>query len=290
MSCLKLHCFKPHFFNAKLANFSKLVHKNGLYFVSIRRNQQKLAFNSSFNFQCKSAVSFCVAKDTLWSSEGEDREDLELEYLAPGGEVYKKTLRLVECAMFAGVSGLAYILSNSLSVENYFSSFFALPIVFSSMRWGVSAGRKTMVATFFLLLVLSGPVKALTYTLMHGLLGFTMGSLWRLRANWGISIFFCTLVRAVGALGYVLISSFLIEENILALILVNIHASVTYIFTNMGLQLIPSMNVIYGIFGSVLLLNCASFVFLVHIFYAVFFIKYGMKTSLRLPRWVASIM
>lgn len=121
MSCLKLHCFKSHFLNVELASFSKLVHKNGVYFVSTRRSQPKLAFNSSFNFKCKSTGSFCVAKDTVRSSEGtgggEDGEDLELEYLAPGGEVYKKTLRLVESAMFAGVSGLAYILSNSLSVE-----------------------------------------------------------------------------------------------------------------------------------------------------------------------------
>lgn len=67
-----------------------------------------------------------------------------------GDEAFQKTLRLVECAMFASVSGLAYFLSNSLSIENYFGCFFPLPIVISSVRWGLSAGRKTMV-TFFLL-------------------------------------------------------------------------------------------------------------------------------------------
>uniref|UniRef100_A0A2P2J2P2 Uncharacterized protein n=1 Tax=Rhizophora mucronata TaxID=61149 RepID=A0A2P2J2P2_RHIMU len=50
-----------------------------------------------------------------------------------------------------------------LSIQNYFGCFFSLPIVISSMRWGVAAGRKTMVATAILLFVLSGPVKALTY-------------------------------------------------------------------------------------------------------------------------------
>lgn len=69
--------------------------------------------------------------------------------------------------------------------QNYFACFFSLPIVISSMRWGVGAGRKTMVchllhfgffkscmeliifiwqvATTMLLFVLSGPVKASTY-------------------------------------------------------------------------------------------------------------------------------
>jgi len=31
--------------------------------------------------------------------------------------------------------------------QNYFGCVFALPIVISSMRWGVAAGRKTMVCT-----------------------------------------------------------------------------------------------------------------------------------------------
>ncbi|KAL0380697.1 UNVERIFIED_CONTAM: hypothetical protein Sangu_0134000 [Sesamum angustifolium] len=48
---------------------------------------------------------------TLFSidkNEEEETEDFE-EYLAEDGEVYQKTLRLVECAMFAAVSGLAFL-------------------------------------------------------------------------------------------------------------------------------------------------------------------------------------
>ncbi|EXB44958.1 hypothetical protein L484_026547 [Morus notabilis] len=189
-------------------------------------------------------------------------EDESSEDLSPKGAVYRKTLALVECSMSAALTGLVYFLSNSLAIENYFGCFFSLPIVISSMRWGIPAGRKTMVATTMLLLVLSGPVKALTYLLKHGLVGFTMGALWRSGANWELSIFLCTIVvfdpfclkfftavRALGAVGYVLISSFLIRENILALITINIHASLTFLFTASGVYIIPSMEVIYTIFG-----------------------------------------
>ncbi|GMH01840.1 hypothetical protein Nepgr_003679 [Nepenthes gracilis] len=210
----------------------------------------------------------------------------ELEDLASDGAVYQKTLRLVECSMFAAVAGLAYLLSSSLAIENYFGCFFSLPIVISSMRWGVAAGRKTMVATTVLLLVLSGPVKASTYLLMHGLVGFTMGSLWRLQANWSLSIFLCTWVRAMGAMGYVLISSFLIRENILALITINIHASLTFILNSVGFNTVPSMPAIYALFSTLLLINCGFFVFLLHILYAVFLTRLGMKKSLRLPLWL----
>lgn len=200
--------------------------------------------------------------------------------------VYKKTLRLVECAMFAAVTGLVYFLSNSLAIENYFGCFFALPIVISSIRWNIAGGRKTMVATVMLLFILSGPVKALTYFLMHGLLGLAIGSLWRMKASWRLSIFLCTMVRALGLIGYVLTSSFLIRENILAVITINIHASLSYVFTAMGLNLMPSMSLIYMIFGTVLLLNSGFFVLLLHILYSIFLTRLGMKSSLRLPAWL----
>ncbi|XP_027914966.1 uncharacterized protein LOC114174329 isoform X3 [Vigna unguiculata] len=173
-----------------------------------------------------------------------------------------------------------------LHSPNYFSCFFSLPIVISSMRWGVDAGRKTLVATTILLLVLSGPVKALTYLLKHGIVGFTMGTLWRLGASWNLSIFLCTIVRAVGAVGFVLISSFLIRENILALITINIHASLTFVLTASGVNSIPSMNVIYTLFGILVLINSGCFMFLLHLLYSVFLTRIGMKSSLRLPRWL----
>nr|XP_010929088.1 uncharacterized protein LOC105050672 [Elaeis guineensis] len=220
--------------------------------------------------------------------EEEDRGGISVEYedLGAEGEIFAKTLRLVECAMFASISGLAYFLSNSLAIENYFGCFFALPIVISSIRWGMAAGRKTMVATSMLLLTLAGPVKASTYLLMHGVVGLAMGSLWRLRINWGVSIVLCTVVRATGAIGYVLLSSFLIRENILDLITINLHASLTYMLMAMGVNTVPSMDAIYAIFGSLLLLNCGFFVFLLHILYAVFIAKLGMKASLILPEWL----
>ncbi|OIW02229.1 hypothetical protein TanjilG_23937 [Lupinus angustifolius] len=227
---------------------------------------------------------------SVFNSDHEEEKDkgvsIELHDLSPNGPVYQKTLQLVECSMFAALTGLVYFLSNSLAIENYFSCFFSLPIVISSMRWGVDAGRKTLVATTILLFVLSGPVKALTYLLKHGIVGYTMGTLWRSGASWNLSIFLCTIVRALGAVGFVLISSFLIRENILALITINIHASLTFVLTASGVTSIPSMNLIYTLFGILVLLNSGCFMFLLHLLYSVFLTRMGMKSSLRLPRWL----
>ncbi|XP_062223392.1 uncharacterized protein LOC133922194 isoform X2 [Phragmites australis] len=127
---------------------------------------------------------------------------------------------------------------------------------------------------------------SLAIELMHGVVGLAMGTIWRLETNWIVSIILCSIIRALGACGYVLVSSFLIRENILALITVNIHASLTYILAAAGVNTIPSMDAIYVLFGTLLLLNCGFFLFLLHIMYTIFLTKLGIKPSLRPPRWL----
>ncbi|RZR88539.1 hypothetical protein BHM03_00016142 [Ensete ventricosum] len=56
------------------------------------------------------------------------------EDLGDESEVFKKTLRLVECAMFASVAGLAYFLSNSLAIELFL--FLAYSDLFNEMGSG----------------------------------------------------------------------------------------------------------------------------------------------------------
>ncbi|RDX80430.1 hypothetical protein CR513_39019 [Mucuna pruriens] len=232
---LKTYPHSP--FLSSISKATHSLHSLSLPFPSNSPLSLKPPPSLSSNLLRVSRVGVPVCR-TEHHEEENNGVSLELHVLSPNGAVYQKTLQLVECSMFAALTGLVYFLSNSLAIENYFSCFFSLPIVISSMRWGVDAGRKTLVATTILLLVLSGPVKALTYLLKHGIVGYAMGTLWR-----------CCLVRALGAVGFVLISSFLIRENILALITINIHASLTFVLAASGVHSIPSMNVIYTLFG-----------------------------------------
>ncbi|CAM6076443.1 unnamed protein product [Sphagnum tenellum] len=216
--------------------------------------------------------------------------DTDGSLLTGDGSELRKTERLVECAMLAATAGLAFFLSTLLRLEAYLGCFFPLPVVISSMRWGAAAGRKTMVATALLLLILSGPLKAASYLLMHGLVGLSMGAFWRWELNWGLSIVGCTVVRSMGALGFVLLTSWLLRENILALITINAHASVSYMLAALGINVVPTMPMIYLVFASLLFINCGSFVFLLHVLYAIFLRRLGMKTSTSVPSWIERAM
>lgn len=53
--------------------------------------------------------------------------------------------------MLAAVSGLAYLLSTILKLENSLGYFLPLPVVLAALRSGGGAGWRTMMATCFLL-------------------------------------------------------------------------------------------------------------------------------------------
>lgn len=69
---------------------------------------------------CAKSVRFSnsVAKVYRYEYEGQNSTTFsDLEDLSENGVVYKKTLAMVECSMFAALSGLVYFLSNSLALE-----------------------------------------------------------------------------------------------------------------------------------------------------------------------------
>lgn len=56
----------------------------------------------------------------LWTQKDDEENTRYSEDLTMNGDVYQKTLRLVECSMFAALGGLVYILSSSLAIEVLF--------------------------------------------------------------------------------------------------------------------------------------------------------------------------
>lgn len=62
-----------------------------------------------------------VSEFTTQIPSGED--EIDVHDLSPKGPIYQKTLQLVECSMFAALTGLVYFLSNSLAIEVCFFNF-----------------------------------------------------------------------------------------------------------------------------------------------------------------------
>ena len=109
-----------------------------LSFLKISSTLRLISFQSpSLSFP-SSFVSKSSAKSTRFSSslvqvysyEGQNSITLsDLDDLSENGVVYKKTLAMVECSMFAALNGLVYFLSNSLALEVCNSQFQRIPFL-----------------------------------------------------------------------------------------------------------------------------------------------------------------
>ncbi|KAK9823972.1 hypothetical protein WJX72_006715 [[Myrmecia] bisecta] len=199
------------------------------------------------------------------------------------------TRRLVETAMLAAVSGLAYTLATLMKLEGYLGYFLPMPVIVSAMRSGPSAGRKTMVATCFLLLVLLGPVQAVSYLLTHGLTASVIGTLWCWHAPWVLSVPVGAAVRVLGTLGYLKVSGWTLNENLFALLLNNVYSLLDQLASSVGAAGAPPTTVVIVVIGSLLLVNAVCYIFLMHVIYT-FLLRNMGYSMVSMPAFVTKFL
>ncbi|GBF93592.1 hypothetical protein Rsub_06312 [Raphidocelis subcapitata] len=175
------------------------------------------------------------------------------------------TKALVETAMLAAVSGLAFLLSTLLKLDSSLGYFLPLPIVIAACRSGPAAGWSTMMATSFLLLVLLGPLRAVTYILMHGLTAAALGTMWVWRWPWAVSVLVGSVLRMAGQMGYLLLSSFTMNENLFAVMVANVHNLMDRLSASVGASGAPSDLAIVCMIFALLLVNAVCYNFLMHV-------------------------
>lgn len=62
--------------------------------------------------------------------------------------------------------------------------------------------------------VLLGPVRAITYLLVYGVLSLSLGVAWAWRLPWAVSVPLGALARIGGYLAYIVLSSWVTNENL----------------------------------------------------------------------------
>ncbi|KXZ54746.1 hypothetical protein GPECTOR_4g816 [Gonium pectorale] len=196
---------------------------------------------------------------------------------------------LVETAMLSAVSGLAYLLSTILKLENSLGYFLPLPVVLAALRSGPGAGWRTMMATCFLLVVLLGPLRAMSYLLIHGLLAATLGSLWAAKAPFWLGVAAGALVRMAGQLGYLVMSSVTMNENMFALLLSNVYNMLDNLAATLNMSGAPSPLAVSCCVFSLLLVNGLTYTFLLHVVYRLVLGAMGYSLG-PLPKMVASYL
>jgi len=184
---------------------------------------------------------------------------------------------MVETAMLAAVSGLAYLLSTLLRLETSLGYFLPLPVALAALRSGAGAGWRTMFATATLVVVLLGPLRAVSYVLIHGLTAATLGTLWANQANFWLTAVVGGLVRMAGQIAYLVLSSVTMNENLFAIMLSNVYGMLDQISASIGHSGAPSPTAISSMLFALVLVNSLCYVFLLQVVYRIMLTSMGYR-------------
>ncbi|WZN63751.1 hypothetical protein HKI87_08g53020 [Chloropicon roscoffensis] len=170
---------------------------------------------------------------------------------AAGGSVsvdhgeWKRVEGLTERSMFAALTALVYLVGFSFRLEGYMGYILPLPIILMGVRHGARSCWSTLALISVLQTVLFGPVRAASFVCVHGFYSAVLATFWSKSLagrgdaaagrGWLAIILVTAVSRVVGLVGSIFLLSWLIGDNILALIFSGIENLFEQFFSVVGL-------------------------------------------------------
>ena len=176
---------------------------------------------------------------------------------------------LVESAMLAAMTGLTFHLSSLFRFDAYFGALFPLPVVIACARLGRAAALRTLVVATLLLLLISGPLRAVNYFCLHGVLAYVLSSLWLSGRGWWVTVPVSACTRTLGILASLSVSSLLYRENVMKLLVTQMYALLDQFAANIGATFAPSMEWVWATAMIFILINSFSYTLILHMVYTI---------------------
>eukprot|EP00240_Pyramimonas_obovata_P006382 CAMPEP_0118925312 /NCGR_PEP_ID=MMETSP1169-20130426/3213_1 /TAXON_ID=36882 /ORGANISM="Pyramimonas obovata, Strain CCMP722" /LENGTH=311 /DNA_ID=CAMNT_0006866565 /DNA_START=78 /DNA_END=1013 /DNA_ORIENTATION=- len=202
----------------------------------------------------------------------------------------QKTQAMVETAMLAAFAGLAYYLGTALRLEAHLGSFLPLPIVIGAARWNPRVAAKVLAVTALLLAILAGLQRAISYVLIHGLMALSLSVLWSMRLPWSVTIPIASVVRSGGMLVSLAISSYLLRENLLAMVAAQMSTLAEQMGALMGISGTPALHWIYILIFVVVIVNSLTYLLLLHVLYTILLSKIAPPGFCRAPKVIQRML
>jgi hypothetical protein len=185
--------------------------------------------------------------------------------------------KIVETAMLAALAGLSYTFATLLKLEGYLSYVLPLPVVLSSVRSGPKYAIQCVMVIFLLLFILMGPVRAVTYVLVYGILSIALGVSFSFNSPWGISVPMGAAARLCGQGLYVMVTSWVTNENLLELLISNAHTLLDNMSSWIGSAGSASFSGVAITLVSMLAVNAVFYVYMMHVLYTIILNSMGYK-------------
>ncbi|MBD2189741.1 DUF2232 domain-containing protein [Pseudanabaena mucicola] len=196
---------------------------------------------------------------------------------------------MVETAFLASTTAMLYLINFYFPLGPLLRILFPLPTVIAYLRWQGRAAWMSVIVTFLLLAILMGPTRSIQYLVPHGLVGITLGYLWKRNFPWSGSLSIATVIGSLGTGFQFAFISLLLGENVWQYSIVQITGLLNWFMQLFGSLEQPDFAAIQTFAIAALIFSNFAYQLLVHLVAWIILDRLGNPIP-HPPKWIESLL
>ena len=196
---------------------------------------------------------------------------------------------MVETAFLASTTAMLFLINYYFPLGPLLRMLFPLPTALAYLRWNSRAAWMAMIVTALLLAILMGPTRSIQYMIPHGLVGVTLGYLWKRNFPWSGSLSVATMIGSLGSAFQFVFVSILLGENVWTYSIVQVTGLLNWLMQLFGSLEQPDFATIQLFAIGAIIFSNFAYQLLVHFVAWIVLNRLGNPIPTP-PKWIESLL
>ncbi|MDX2253990.1 MAG: DUF2232 domain-containing protein [Pseudanabaenaceae cyanobacterium bins.39] len=204
-------------------------------------------------------------------------------------QLHKHPREMVETAFLASTTAMLFLINFYFPIGPLLRMLFPLPTALAYLRWQGRAAWMSAIVTALLLAILMGPTRSIQYLIPHGLVGVTLGYLWKRNMPWSASLSIVTIIGSLGTAFQFAFVSLLLGENIWNYSIIQVTSFLSWLMQLFGSLEQPDFAAIQTFAIAAIIFSNLAYQILVHLVAWIVLDRIGNPIP-NPPKWVESLL
>jgi len=196
---------------------------------------------------------------------------------------------MVETAFLASTTAMLFLINFYFPLGPLLRMLFPLPTALAYLRWNGRAAWMAVIVTSLLLAILMGPTRSIQYMIPHGLVGVTLGYLWKRNFPWSGSLGIGTMITSFGSAFQFAFVSLLLGENLWNYSIVQITGFLNWVMQLFGSLEQPDFATIQTFAIGAIIFSNFAYQLLVHLVAWIILDRLGNSIP-NPPKWIETLL
>ncbi len=196
---------------------------------------------------------------------------------------------MVETAFLASTTAMLFLINYYFPLGPLLRMLFPLPTALAYLRWNGRASSMAMIVTALLLAILMGPTRSIQYIIPHGVVGITLGYLWKRDFPWAGSLSIATIIGSLGSAFQFVFLSLLLGENVWTYSIVQVTGLLNWLVQLFGSLEQPDFATIQIFAIAAIIFSNFAYQLLVHTVAWIVLDRLGNPIP-NPPKWIESLL